>query len=431
MGILHDLLAAEVYPALGCTEPIACAYAAALAAAELGAPVEGVSLTADPGTFKNGAAVTVPHSGGARGNLVAAVLGALAARPELKLEVLKAATPEMLARAGALQAAGACRYRCLPDVRGFRVEATVFGGGHEARCVLAGGHTSIVLLERDGKILRQADINGGEGEGHAYRAALREMPLRAILEESVKLDEATRRELKRGVEMNLAMAEHGAGVRGVASQLRRMHESGLAADDIFHRTKILVASAVDARMAGLPYPVMTSGGSGNQGIVASLTPWSVGTARGVPEARILESIAAAHAVNAYVKSFTGELSVICGCAMAAGIAAAVAIVYQQAGLDMAKITCAVGNVAGDLGGLICDGAKPGCAVKSVTSVDAAMRAAFMALDSYGVSGDDGVVGHTVEESVRNLGRISLEGMFPVDATLLDILEKKSVASGRA
>ena len=117
--------------------------------------------------------------------------------------------------------------------------------------------------------------------------------------------------------------------------------------------------------------------------------------------------------------------------MAAGIAAAVAIVYQQAGLDMAKITCAVGNVAGDLGGLICDGAKPGCAVKSVTSVDAAMRAAFMALDSYGVSGDDGVVGHTVEESVRNLGRISLEGMFPVDATLLDILEKKSVASGRA
>lgn len=297
--------------------------------------------------------------------------------------------------------------------------------------MLADGHTNVVLLEKDGIVLQQGEAGGKSGGGHAYREDLQKMPLRQLLEIAVALDEATLRELKRGVEMNLAMAQHGAEVRGVASQLRRMREAGFAADDIFHRTKVTVAAAVDARMAGLPHPVMTSGGSGNQGIVASLTPWCVGQARGIPEEKILRSIAAAHAVNAYIKSFTGELSVICGCAMAAGIAAAVAIVYQEAGLDMAKITCAVNNVTGDLGGLICDGAKPGCAVKSVTSVDAAMRSAFMALDSYGLSGNDGVVGHTVEDSVRNLGRISLEGMFPVDATLLDILQKKSVASGQA
>jgi L-cysteine desulfidase len=136
-------------------------------------------------------------------------------------------------------------------------------------------------------------------------------------------------------------------------------------------------------------------------------------------------------VNAYIKSFLGEISVICGCAMTAGIASATAIVYQQAKFDINQVTLAVNNVIGDLSGLICDGAKPGCAIKAITAVDTAIRSALMALKGYGLTADDGLVGQTVEESLRNLGRITLEGMFRVDPTMLTILQDKTAASGKA
>jgi L-cysteine desulfidase len=210
-----------------------------------------------------------------------------------------------------------------------------------------------------------------------------------------------------------------------------MQREAFLADDMFFRTKLRVASAVDAHMAGMSQAVMTSGGSGNQGVVAILTPYIVGREMGVDSDRIIKSIAVAHLVNAYSKCFLGEISVICGCAMAAGIASAIAIVYQQARIDIQRITLAVNNVIGDLSGLICDGAKPGCAMKAVTAVDTAIRSALMALKRYGVTADDGLVGQTVEESLRNLGRITLEGMFRVDPTMLTILQDKTAASGKA
>ena len=195
-------------------------------------------------------------------------------------------------------------------------------------------------------------------------------------------------------------------------QLLQMHRDGYMTDDVFYRVKLRVASAVDARMAGMSHAVMTSGGSGNQGIVAIVPTYMVGREMDIDAERIIESIAVAHLVNAYLKCFMGELSVVCGCAMAAGIASSAAIVYQQAGVNLDRITMAVGNVIGDLGGLICDGAKPGCAMKAVTAVDTAIRSALMALKGYGLTANDGLVGRTVEDSLRNLSRITLERHVP-------------------
>jgi L-cysteine desulfidase len=257
------------------------------------------------------------------------------------------------------------------------------------------------------------------------------MDMAGVLSLADRLEAEDRAYIRRGVEMNLAMSEWGFEVGGTAYQLRKMQREGFLADDMFFRTKIRVASAIDARMAGMNQAVMTSGGSGNQGIVNILTPYLVGREMGVEAERIVQSIAIAHAVNSYVKSFTGEISVICGCAMGAGIASASAIVYQQAGIDIQRITFAVNNVIGDLSGLICDGAKPGCAMKAVTAVDTAIRSALMALKGYGLSADNGLIGQTVEESLRNLGRITLEGMFHVDPTILNILQDRSSASGKA
>jgi len=431
MNLYKQITAHEVYPALGCTEPIACAYAATIAAAELGEPVETLSLAVDGGTYKNGAAVTVPHSGGRKGNLIAAALGALLAVPDAKLQLLSRVTEAVRAEAARLVDSGACSMTCLDDEAGFRVEVDLASASHKTRCVLADAHTHLSVLEKDGVSLLAPDESGADTADLAYRDRLKTLAFTDLLALAEGLDADDIAFLIEGVEMNMAMARRGLSVEGTASQLLRMKEDGFLADDMFFRTKNRVAAAVDARMTGVDQPVMTSGGSGNQGIVATLTLHGVGVEMGLPEETILKSIAVAHTVNAYVKSFTGELAVICGCAMAAGIAAAAGIVYQQAGADLKKITLAVNNVIGDLGGLICDGAKPGCALKTITSVDAALRSSLMALKGYGLADDEGVVGHTVEDSIRNLGRITLEGMFHVDPTVLDILHKKVGKSGKA
>jgi L-cysteine desulfidase len=431
LNLLKEVLANEVYPAFGCTEPISCAYAAAAAAAELGEPAESLLLKVDPGTYKNGAAVVVPNSGGGKGNLIAAVLGAVLARPEEKLLVLQDVTEAVLGRAQTLIDGGKCRIECDNDREEFHIDVLVASSHHRARCILAGGHTNIERIEKDGQTVFSAEEAPAAKGGLAYRQALQQMTMAEVLALADNWDAEDRNFLRRGVEMNLAMSEWGFEVRGTAFQLRQMHRDGFLADDMFFRAKIRVGSAVDARMNGMNQAVMTSGGSGNQGVVAILTPYIVGREMGVDAERILQSIAVSHLVNAYIKCFLGEVSVICGCAMAAGIASATAIVYQQAGIDIRRITMAANNVIGDLGGLLCDGAKPGCAMKAVTSVDSAIRSALMALKGYGLSADDGLVGSTVEHSLRNLGQITLEGMFRVDATMLTILKDKISANCRA
>jgi L-cysteine desulfidase len=171
-----------------------------------------------------------------------------------------------------------------------------------------------------------------------YRRVLQKMNMTEVLALVDGLDEDDRAYLWQGVEMNLIMSELGYEVGGTAHQLRLMQRDNFLADAMFIRTKLRVASAVDARMAGMSHAVMTSGGSGNQGVVTILTPYTVGREMGVDGDRIIESIAVAHLVNAYIKCFLGEISVICGCAMAAGIASATAIVYQRAGIDIDRIT---------------------------------------------------------------------------------------------
>ncbi len=431
MRLLKEVLASEVYPAFGCTEPTSCAYAAATAAKELGEPVETLALKIDPGTYKNGTGVVVPQSGGKKGNLIAAVLGAVLARPEQKLLLLQDVTEEVRRRAQSLIDGGKCRIECDNELDDLQIDVLVASNGHHARCVLAGTHTNIERVEKDGQTVFQADGADAAKGGLAYRRELQRMSMAEVLALADAWDADDRNFLRRGVEMNLAMSEWGFEVHGAAYQLCQMQREGFLADDMFFRTKIRVGSAVDARMNGMNQAVMTSGGSGNQGIVAILTPYIIGREMGVDAERILQSIAVSHLVNAYIKCFLGEVSVICGCAMAAGIASAAAIVYQQAGIDIPRITMAANNVIGDLGGLICDGAKPGCAMKAITSVDSAIRSALMALGGYGLSADDGLVGSSVEVSLKNLGQITLEGMFRVDSTMLTILKDKLSVNCRA
>lgn len=430
MNILKEIINHEVFPSLGCTEPISCAYAAAAAAEQLPGPVERMEILVDPGTFKNGAAVTVPRSGNSKGNMIAAALGAVIAKSGSRMELLKEVTPSILQAAHRFIEQGALKYGCKEDEPGFRIEIRAEGGGSTVHCIISESHTNIIHLVRDGKSVINSPLHHGTNPS-GYRDILKEMELKDILREVSRVEDETRRYIRSGIDMNMAISDKGIGVKKTAFQLQKMKQEGIIAEDLLYNVKLRVAAAVDARMAGLPHPVMTSGGSGNQGVIAILVPYLVGRDRGVSPERIEESIAIAHAINSYIKCYIGELSVLCGCAIAAGIAAAAALVYQLAGIDMGKIGFAVNNVIGDLSGLICDGAKPGCSMKTVSATETTIRSAFMALHGYGLSEDDGVLGVSPEESIRNLSRVSLEGMFRVDPTVVRILQNKSIPRGRA
>jgi L-cysteine desulfidase len=427
MNILKEVLSHEVFPALGCTEPIAVALAAATAAAEIEGEPEDIRIVVDPGVYKNGLAVTIPNSGGERGNLLAGVMGALIKRPDLRMELLSSVEPGIVERAKELIRQKHASITYDPQKTELYIEVQVASGPNRARSVVEGGHTNLVLLEKNGLvILKRQKSDPSKNARRTYREVLKESSVSDLIDLVEAMDADDLAAIRVGVEMNRRASEAGRELKKVGYYVSRIVEKGLLQNDIVSSCKVLTASATDARMAGLNVPVMASGGSGNQGIVAILVPDNVGRHFQVEEKRILQSIALSHLINSYIKCFTGDLSPICGCAIAAGVGAAAAIVYQLKGRDLGKITLAVNNLISDLGGMLCDGAKGGCALKVVSSTDSAIRAAYMALNDCGIREAEGFVGQTAEETIRNFSRISRIGMAGVDATILDIMKEKMI-----
>lgn len=425
MNLLKTILQQEVYPALGCTEPTAVAYAASLAAKELSGALEQISISVDSGVYKNGLAVTVPNTNGERGNLIAGVLGALIRKPELKMQILEGGSAELIEQAKKLILDKKATITCDTEKHGLYIEVTVADGVSTVKATLADNHTNLVLLEKDGEVLFKADPVDETLQKFDYKSVLKDLQIADLVDLAAQLDEEDFTYLLEGVRYNQAISTEGLEIKKVGYYLADLKEKGYLQDDVFSSTKILAAAAADGRMDGLNMPVMSSGGSGNQGIVAILVPYNVGLWFGVEERKIVESIALSHLINSYIKCYTGSLSPICGCSIAAGVGAAVAIVYQQAGKNIEQMTLAVNNLISDLGGMLCDGAKGGCALKVVSSTDSAIRSAYMALNNHGITSIEGFVGRTAEETIQNLSRISEVGMAGVDATMIQIMLEKN------
>ncbi len=426
MNILKEILKHEVFPALGCTEPIAVAYTASAAGKELGeGSLQEVRIVVDMGVFKNGVAVKVPNTNGERGNLIAGVLGALIRQPDLKMEILKGTTAALITEAKRLIQARKVHIECDYSKEDLYIEVFLRTDTDSVRAVSEHGHTNLVLIEKNGDPLFQKAAPQDSGDEQDYKAVLKQKQIGELVDLAEQIDEEDYAYLKRGIEMNLDISRAGRELKKVGYYLSDLMKKGYLLDDIFSSSKIMTASAADGRMDGMNYPVMSSGGSGNQGVVAILVPYNVGNHFGIDETTIIKSIAFSHLLNSYIKCFTGDLAPICGCAIAAGVGAAAAIVYQQAGKDIGKITLAINNLISDLGGMLCDGAKGGCALKVVSSTDSAIRSAYMALNDHGITSVEGFIGRTAEETIRNLSRISDIGMEKVDNTMIEIMMEKA------
>ncbi len=420
--LLKEVLKHQVYPALGCTEPVSVALAAAYASSVLKKEkVKKAQLFLDGATFKNGLGVKVPNTGGLRGNLVAAALGLVLKNPQKKMELLKSVTSEILAKALKMIEEKRVVLNTISK-KGFYICVKVCGeNGSKVKCIISGGHQEICYLSLNGKVLKEKKI---KEQKNSYLNNFKKATLADLVKEAENADKTDLAYIKKGVLMNLAASDGGKGLEKVGFYLKNLVKQKILSKNLVIDTKILCAQAADGRMDGFCFPVMSSGGSGNQGIVAILVPYYVGKQLKIKEEKILKSIALSHLLNGYVKTFTGELAPICGCAIAAGVGAAAALVYQQNGSDIKGITLAINNVISDIGGMLCDGAKSGCALKVVSSVDSALRSAFMGIKHYGITEAEGFVGNSAEKTIQNLSKISNIGMLKVDNTIVSIMKEK-------
>ena len=422
-SLLKQVLKNQVYPAMGCTEPVSSALCAAKAASLVKGKIIEANIFVDNATYKNGLAVRLPNTKEERGNLLAAALGLIIKKPDLNMEILKEATSTKVKKAKELLAKDIVKLQ-VKNKKDFYVEAQISTDKKEkAVAIINTHHTNFVYLSLNGKILKNEKTQ--KKQNCSFANILKKISLKDLIKEADNADKEDLKYIKKGVLMNLKISKEGKKLKKVGYYLQSLVNKKILSKNIVNNTKILCAHAADARMDGAALPVMSSGESGNQGIVAILAPYNVGKALKIKEETILKSIALSHLLNAYVKTWTGGLAPICGCSIAAGVGAAAALVYQQKGPDTAKITLAINNIISDIGGMLCDGAKSGCALKVVSSVDSALRSAFMAINNYGISEIEGFVGKNAQATIQNLSRISNIGMINVDNTILNIMEEKS------
>ena len=411
------ILEKELVCAMGCTEPIAVAYCAALARQTLGALPERVSVAASANIIKNVKSVVVPNTGGARGIEAAAAAGVVAGNADAKLEVLAGVTGEEIATMRDFLATH--EVSVSPSERPwiFDIQVRVSGDGHEALCEIAGSHTNVIHVERDGKVLLSEPFeeSAGENDAGTDRGCL---SIEKIVEfaGAVELDDV-KQLLGRQIACNMAIAREGLeGEWGanIGSVLLSAYGDGVA-----NRAKAWAAAGSDARMGGCELPVVINSGSGNQGLTASVPVIVYAHELGVPHEELLRALVVSNLVTIHLKTGIGRLSAYCG-ATSAGAGAAAGITYLYGG-RADEISHTVVNAIAIDSGMVCDGAKASCAAKIASAVEAGLLGMQMQSPGKQFYGGDGIVVKGVENTIRNVGVLAAQGMRETDRTIIELM----------
>lgn len=408
------MLRREIAPALGCTEPIAVALAVARAVEELGRRPKRIALSVSRNILKNGMNVGIPGTG-MKGLEIAAALAAVAGRSRYGLEVLRDARAEDVAAARELR--HSVRVELADTAKALYIRACVEAGQDSAECVIEDAHTGITHVMRN-SVERHFTPVSAECAQSAAPAEAPELSMAGIYEYSTGVPLEKLAFLRRGMEMNMRIAREGLSGdygMGVGRRLGADGTSGYADYAV-----ALTAAAADARMGGCTLPVMSTAGSGNQGLAATLPCMAVAKRLGLGEERLLRAEAISQLVTVHIKAHIGKLSALCGCAIAASVGSACGITYLLGG-GLGEICCAVQNMIADIAGLICDGAKAGCALKIATGVGAALQCAHLAMAGGKAGGRDGIVTSDVERSIANLGELGARGMLSTDRVILEMM----------
>ncbi len=410
------ILREELVPAMGCTEPIAVAYAAAKCREVLGALPERCLLSVSGNIIKNVKSVIVPNTGGLKGLEASVAAGAVAGDAGAVLEVVSHIPPERHGDIRAYLDSHEIRVELSDSTENFYLDLRMWAGEHTARVVISNYHTNIILLERDGAVLFRSGDAGAQEGGLTDRSVLN---VADILTFARTVDLSQVRDiLLRQVAYNTAIAEEGLqGSWGaqVGKTLMSQYDSA----DLVLRAKAYAAAGSDARMSGCSLPVVIVSGSGNQGMTASLPVVVFARALDKSEDELCRALIVSNLVTIHQKTGIGRLSAFCG-AVSAGIGAAAGIVTLYGG-GYEEVAHTVVNALAILSGMTCDGAKPSCAAKIAAAVDAGIFGYKLFLNGQQFYAGDGIVTKGVDNTIENVGRMAREGMRETDREILRIM----------
>ena len=412
---LLELLRQELIPATGCTEPIAIAYAAAVAARELGVRPSRVAVQLSGSIIKNAKSVTIPNTNGLKGIPAAIAAGIIAGDPERKLEVISYIREDQ--KAEIVEYIAACSMEVtVCDGRLFEIILEVFAGKSSASVHIVDSHTNIVSVQKDDRLLAQTNRLPGDSESRAEPVCL---SVRTALDFADSLDISDVKELiDNQIACNSAVSQegleqsYGAGVGKTCLTL-------CPPDSLFGGVIAAAASASDARMGGCDLPVYITAGSGNQGLASSMPVIEYARRAGIQGDILYRALAFSTLVTVHQKNFIGKLSAFCG-AVSAGAASAAAIAYLNGGgYDLISHT--IVNSLAITSGMVCDGAKPSCAAKIAMAVGAGLLGYEMSLRNRQFAEGEGLVAADVEQTIENIGCLGKEGMKQTNQKILQMM----------
>ena len=412
-----EILNRELVCAMGCTEPIAIAYCAAVARKALGTLPSEIDVAASGNIIKNVKSVIVPNTGGLRGIEAAAAIGALAGDAEAGLQVVSHVTPDEIAALPGYMEQTAFSVSAAESEFLLDIEVTVRAGGHFATVRAVQEHTNIVLVETDAGVLFSKDPDEDMGKDEtAPDYTLLNVADICEFADTCELDDV-RPILERQLACNCAIAEEGlTGSYGAGIGRVLLTAYG---DDVRTRARAYAAAASDARMNGCDLPVVINSGSGNQGITASVPVWKYGKLMGADDDTILRAVCLSDLITIHQKTGIGRLSAYCG-AVSAGVGAGCGIAWLR-GADCEGISHTLENAVAMISGCICDGAKASCASKIAMGVDCGILGYDMYAGGNNFRPGDGILGADVEDTIRNVGVLAAQGMRETDRVILKIM----------
>ena len=416
-----DLIHQEVVPAIGCTEPIAVALCVAKATETLETKPERINVLLSANILKNAMGVGIPGTGKI-GLPIAIALGALIGKSEYQLEVLKDSTPDVVEEGKRFIEEKRIHISLKENIEEkLYIEVCCEAGDDKATAVIAGGHTTFIYIERNGEVQFQKQHTAScEKEEECLELTLRKVydfALNTPLDEISFILETAR--------LNKAAAERsfeGNYGHGLGKMLRGTYEHKVMGDSVFSHILSYTSGACDARMAGAMIPVMSNSGSGNQGISATLPVLVFAEENDKSEEELIRALMLSHLTVIYIKQSLGRLSALCGCVVAA-TGSSCGITWLMGG-TYDQVAYAVQNMIANLTGMICDGAKPSCALKVTTGVSTAVLSAIMAMENRCVTSVEGIIDEDVDQSIRNLTKIGSKGMNETDKLVLEIMTGK-------
>lgn len=410
-----EILSSELIPALGCTEPIAIAYAAAKVRETLGCMPESIHVDCSGNIIKNVKGVTVPNSGGLKGIDVAAVLGVVGGAADKQLEVLNSVTEEDIEKTKELVAENYCTCGIVEGEENLDIIAEAKAGNESALVEIKTYHTNIVRIEKNGETIFKKDENG-DGKKTVDKSKLNVKDILRFADEVAIED--IKPIIKRQIDVNTAICDEGLKEE-FGAQVGRTILKYNDSSDVRVRAKAMAAAGSDARMSGCAMPVVINSGSGNQGLTVSIPVIVYAEAKGSSDEELYRALVVSNLISLHQKRYIGNLSAYCG-ATSAGCAAACGIAY----LDHSSYEVICGTIINSIctiGGMVCDGAKSSCAGKIASAVETGMLAYTMARDGSVYGSGEGLVGDNIEETIKNIGRMGRDGMKSTDLEILNIM----------